>query len=54
MEKLNLLDLLNSNPYPGRGIVLGKSADGGRAVAVYSSRGGVGITSGGPHLRRGA
>ena len=35
MEKLNLLDLLNSNPYPGRGIVLGKSADGGRAVAVY-------------------
>lgn len=35
MEKLNLLDLLKNNPYPGRGIVLGKSADGKSAVAVY-------------------
>ena len=35
MEKLNLLDLLRNNPYPGRGIVLGKSADGKQAVAVY-------------------
>ena len=35
MEKRNLLDLLNGNPYPGRGIVLGKSADGKQAVAAY-------------------
>lgn len=35
MEKLNLLDLLKNNPYPGRGIVLGKSADGKSAVAAY-------------------
>lgn len=35
MEKRNLLDLLKGNPYPGRGIVLGKSADGKQAVAVY-------------------
>ena len=35
MEKRNLLDLLKGNPYPGRGIVLGKSGDGKQAVAVY-------------------
>lgn len=35
MEKLNLLNLLRENSYPGRGIVLGKSADGKSAVAVY-------------------
>ena len=35
MEKRNLLDLLKGNPYPGRGIVLGKSPDGKQAVAVY-------------------
>ena len=35
MEKRNLTDLLKGNPYPGRGIVLGKSADGKQAVAVY-------------------
>ena len=35
MEKLNLLDLLKGNPYPGRGIVLGKTPDGKSAVAVY-------------------
>ena len=27
MEKLNISDLLKSNPYPGRGIIIGKSAD---------------------------
>ena len=32
MEKLNLLDLLKGNPYPGRGIVLGKTPDGKSAV----------------------
>lgn len=26
---------LNTNSYPGRGIVLGKSADGKRAVIAY-------------------
>ena len=35
MEKRNLTDLLKGNPYPGRGIVLGKSADGRSAIAVY-------------------
>lgn len=35
MEKRNLFDLLKGNPYPGRGVVLGKSADGGKAVAAY-------------------
>jgi len=35
MEKLNLLELLKGNPYPGRGIVLGRSADGASAVVVY-------------------
>ncbi|MCI9330710.1 MAG: inosine monophosphate cyclohydrolase [Oscillibacter sp.] len=35
MEKLNLTDLLRANSYPGRGIVLGKSAKGEHAVALY-------------------
>lgn len=35
MEKRNLTALLKDNPYPGRGIVLGKSADGASAIAVY-------------------
>ncbi len=35
MNKLNLTQLLESNPYPGRGIVLGRSADGKSAVAAY-------------------
>lgn len=35
MKKENLSALLESNPYPGRGIVLGKSADGKSAVAAY-------------------
>ena len=33
MKKENLSALLESNPYPGRGIVLGKSGES--AVAVY-------------------
>ena len=28
-------DLLSNNTYPGRGLVLGKSADGKKAVAAY-------------------
>ena len=35
MEPLNLYRLLESNPYPGRGIVLGRSADSRFAVAAY-------------------
>ena len=35
MEKLNLSNLLESNAYPGRGIVLGRSVDGKSAVAAY-------------------
>ena len=35
MEKLNLTHLLESNAYPGRGIVLGRTADNQHAVAAY-------------------
>jgi len=35
MEKRNIYDILKSNPYPGRGIVIGKSADGKNAVTAY-------------------
>ena len=35
MEKRDLLERLRGNPYPGRGIVLGRSADGEFAVAAY-------------------
>ena len=35
MEKLNLTNLLESNAYPGRGIVLGHTADNQYAVAAY-------------------
>ncbi len=34
--KINRIeDLLTGNPYPGRGIILGRSANGGKAVAAY-------------------
>ncbi len=33
--KINLFDDLRSNAYPGRGIVLGRSTDGTKAVAAY-------------------
>ena len=33
--KQDLCALLRSNPYPGRGIVLGQTADGKASVAVY-------------------
>jgi len=32
---MDILDLLRKNPYPGRGLVLGRSEDGKCAVAVY-------------------
>ena len=35
MEKLNLTNLLETNAYPGRGIVLGRTADNQYAVAAY-------------------
>ncbi|MCD8382941.1 MAG: IMP cyclohydrolase [Clostridiales bacterium] len=35
MKPLDLMQELRRNPYPGRGIVLGRSADGNRAVIVY-------------------
>ena len=35
MKLLNLNEELKRNPYPGRGIVLGKTADGEKAVIVY-------------------
>ena len=35
MELKNLCDILRGNPYPGRGIMIGRSEDGKYAVAVY-------------------
>lgn len=35
MQKLDLAAELRNNAYPGRGIVIGKSADGTKAVAAY-------------------
>ena len=34
-DNLSLSDILSSNTYPGRGIVVGKSADGKYAVTAY-------------------
>ena len=31
----NALELLHENPYPGRGIILGRSEDGARAITLY-------------------
>ena len=39
MNTLDLSALLRGNPYPGRGIVLGKSADGAHAVNDYFIKG---------------
>ncbi|MCC8141693.1 MAG: IMP cyclohydrolase [Lachnospiraceae bacterium] len=35
MQKNSIADLLASNPYPGRGIILGKTPGGTKAVAAY-------------------
>ncbi|MCD8144475.1 MAG: IMP cyclohydrolase [Oscillospiraceae bacterium] len=35
MNVLNIADLLSGNPYPGRGIILGRSADNTCAVVAY-------------------
>ncbi|MCC8129295.1 MAG: IMP cyclohydrolase [Clostridiales bacterium] len=35
MKPLDLMQELRRNPYPGRGIVLGRSADGSKAVIAY-------------------
>ena len=34
-ENLNLCELLKNNAYPGRGVVVGTTADGKHAVAAY-------------------
>ena len=35
MQKFDIADLLKNNAYPGRGIVIGKSPDGKKAVTAY-------------------
>lgn len=35
MQRMNLEDYLGGNPYPGRGILLGRSEDGRNAVIAY-------------------
>ena len=35
MKTLNLTDILTSHPYPGRGIVLGRTPDNAKAVIAY-------------------
>lgn len=35
MEKISLQQELQENSYPGRGIVIGRSADGKKAVTAY-------------------
>ena len=35
MKTLDLNEILKTHPYPGRGIVLGRSADNKKAVIVY-------------------
>ena len=35
MKAINIYEELKNNPYPGRGIVIGKSADGKSAVTAY-------------------
>ena len=35
MEKVSIANELSSNAYPGRGIILGKTPDGRKAVAAY-------------------
>ncbi|MCL2077958.1 MAG: IMP cyclohydrolase [Oscillospiraceae bacterium] len=35
MQKQNIAEILKSNPYPGRGIIIGKSADKKHAVLAY-------------------
>lgn len=35
MKKISIAEELKSNTYPGRGIIIGKSKDGGKAVTAY-------------------
>ena len=35
MDKANIATLLNTNAYPGRGIIIGRSRDGKSAVTAY-------------------
>ena len=38
MQKFDISELLKNNPYPGRGIVIGKTPDGKKAVTAYFVR----------------
>ena len=38
MEKMSLKNELSGNSYPGRGIIIGKSADGKHAITAYFIR----------------
>ena len=35
MERISLENELKNNSYPGRGIIIGRSADGTKAVTAY-------------------
>ena len=35
MEKISIAKELKENSYPGRGIIVGRSADGTKAVTAY-------------------
>ncbi len=35
MQQFDIAELLKGNPYPGRGIIIGKSPDGKKAVSAY-------------------
>ena len=38
MKTLDLNELLQNHPYPGRGIVLGRSADDKKAVIAFAKK----------------
>ena len=61
MEMLSIEQELRGNSYPGRGIIIGKSADGKKAVTAYfimgrseNSRNRVFVTVSYTHLSNGA
>ena len=35
MKTENIYELLKNNPYPGRGIIIGKTPNGKKAVTAY-------------------
>ena len=52
MKMLSIAEELKRNSYPGRGIVLGRSADGKKAVAAYFIMGRTGTGSAPRRLTR--